>query len=69
MLLTISPDATDLEVCRLFDKDGVVDLPANWQTGESRSFEDAYRNPKQRPKVEKLISKVRTDLRSLGILK
>jgi len=69
MLLTISNDTTDLQVCRLFDKDGMVDLPENWQTGDNRSFEIAYKDPQQRPKIEKMISKVRTDLRNIGILK
>jgi uncharacterized protein (DUF4415 family) len=69
MLLTISGDTTDLQICRLFDKDGVVDLPENWKTGENRSFETAYKDPQHRPRIEKMISKVRVDLRDIGILK
>jgi hypothetical protein len=69
MLLTISGDTTDLQICRLFDKDGIVDLPEGWKTGDNRSFEIAYKHPQHRPKIEKMISKVRTDLRSIGILK
>jgi hypothetical protein len=69
MLLTISDDTTDLQVCRLFDKDGMVDLPESWKTGDNRSFEIAYKDPQHRPKIEKTISKVRTDLRNIGILK
>lgn len=69
MLLTISDDTTDLQICRLFDKDSMVDLPENWKTGENRSFELAYKDPQHRPKIEKMISKVRVDLRDIGILK
>ena len=69
MLLTISGDTTDLQICRLFDKDGMVDLPKGWKTGDNRSFEIAYKHPQHRPKIEKMISKVRTDLRNIEILK
>jgi len=69
MLLTISGDTTDLQICRLFDKDGMVDLPEGWKTGDNRSFEIAYKHPQHRPKIEKMISKVRTDLYNIGILK
>jgi FtsZ-binding cell division protein ZapB len=69
MLLTISGDITDLQICRLFDKDGMVDLPEGWKTGNNRSFEIAYKERQHRPKIEKMISKVRTDLYNIGILK
>ncbi len=69
MLLSITPDASDLEICRHFDADGMIDLPKTWTTGKNRSFEVAYKDPQHRRKIEKMISKVRTDLRRKGFIK
>ncbi len=66
--LTKRPQATDLEVCRGLDADGAADLPQAWKHGDNRSFVAAYRNTKVRSKIEKLISKVRADLRKRGLL-
>jgi hypothetical protein len=68
LLLSISPDASDLEICRDFDDDGVVELPERWRSGDNRSFELAYKDPQHRPKIEKMISKVRTGMRKRGLL-
>lgn len=67
--LTQNPDATDLEICRGLDADGAVEMSGLWQKGSgSRSFEDAYRASKIKPKIEKTFSKVRADLRKLRLL-
>jgi hypothetical protein len=68
LLLSITPEASDLQICRHFDEDGMVELPESWTTGDNRSFELAYKDPQHRPKVEKMISKVRTDMRRKGLL-
>jgi hypothetical protein len=69
LLLSISPDASDLEICRRFDDNGVVELPESWRSGDNRSFELAYKDPQHRPKIEKMISKVRTAMRRKGLLR
>jgi hypothetical protein len=68
LVLSITPDASDLQICRHFDEDGMVELPESWTTGDNRLFELAYKDPRHRPKVEKMISKVRTDMRRKGLL-
>jgi hypothetical protein len=67
--LAKSPSASDLEICRALDDDGSAELPKTWRSlpGE-RSFASAYLNGSQRRKVEKTISKVRTDLRRAKLL-
>jgi hypothetical protein len=66
--LSIDPEASDLRICRRFDEDGFVALPKSWTTGDNRSFERAYKDPKHRRKVENLFSRVRTDMRKKGLL-
>lgn len=66
--LTNAPDASDLQICRGLDADGAVELPRSWKTGENRLFERAYKDPNYRRKVEIMISKVRTDMRNIGLL-
>jgi hypothetical protein len=66
--LTKKRDATDLEICRALDADGAIDLPANWSIGKNRLFESVYMNPATRGRVESVISKVRADLRKMGLL-
>jgi hypothetical protein len=67
--LTKKPGATDLDVCRALDADGAAELPKGWaSTPKSRSFAAAYDNPAIRPRVEKMISKVRVDMRKAGML-
>jgi len=60
--LTRNPSATALEVCRGLD-DREIDLPSSWSINGNRLFVDAYKNRAVRKKIEKLISKVRADLR------
>jgi hypothetical protein len=68
LLLSIGPDASDLQICRHFDDNGVVELFESWRSGDNRSFELAYKDPKHRPKIEKTISKVRAAMRRKGLL-
>jgi hypothetical protein len=69
VLLTQNPRATDLEISRGLDADGAIELPDGWKTDrEDRSFADAYMDSDRRDKVEKQISKVRADMRKVGIL-
>jgi len=67
-VLTLDHHASDLAICRHFDENGSVELPKSWTSGENRSFELAYKDPQHRRKIEKLISKVRTDMRRKGLL-
>jgi len=67
--LSRNPYATDLEVCRALDANGAVELPEGWKRKpEDRLFEAAYRDSRRRNKIESLISKVRADLSSKGLL-
>jgi hypothetical protein len=69
VLLTQNPRATDLEICRGLDADGVVELPDGWKKNrEDRLFKEAYMDSKLRHKIEIQISKVRAEMRKLGIL-
>jgi hypothetical protein len=68
LLLSIDPDASDLEICRRFDDDGAVELPDSWRSDDNRFFELAYKDPQHKPKIEKMISKVRTEMRRKGLL-
>jgi hypothetical protein len=66
--LVLNPDATDLEICRALDADGGVELPPTWTNSSgSRLFAKAYVGP-DKHKVEMTISKVRADMRKLGLL-
>jgi hypothetical protein len=67
-VITADPKASDLAICRRFDEEGIVELPKHWKTGQNRSFERAYRDPIKRDKIEKLISRVRSDMRKKGLL-
>lgn len=69
LLLSISPDASDLQICRSLDEDGAIELPTSWTTGANRLFEIAYKDPNHRRKVEIMISKVRTQMREKGLLR
>jgi hypothetical protein len=62
-ILSLNGDASDLQICRRFDAEGIVELPQRWTTAENRSFERAYKDPQHRHKIEKLISRVRSDMR------
>ena len=67
--LALKPKATDVEICRGLDADGSVELPFSWKSKVSdRGFFDAYSDAVRRHKVEVNISKVRKDLRKLGLL-
>jgi hypothetical protein len=67
--LTRQPRATDAEICRGLDADGAAELPKDWKNKPGdRGFFDAYSDPRTRHKVEVAISKVRRDLRKLGLL-
>lgn len=67
-ILSLNGDASDLQICRRFDEEGIVELPKRWTTAENRSFERAYKDPQHRHKIENLISRVRTDMRKKGLL-
>lgn len=68
--LTKHPRATDLAILGAFDDSGSVELPKGWQSKPGdREFVVAFRNDKRiRPKIEKMISKVRADMRSVHLL-
>jgi hypothetical protein len=69
VLLTQAPRATDLEICRGLDADGAVGLPDGWKKGrEDRLFMKAYRDRELRHKIEIQISKVRVEMRKIGIV-
>jgi hypothetical protein len=61
-VLAKKPDATAGEVCRLLDN-SETDLPRPWDVKGDRLFASAYKDPKTRLKITKLISKVRADVR------
>lgn len=67
--LTRNPSATDLAICRAFDSNGNAELPESWQPkpGE-RAFEKAYMDSRKKPLIEKMISKVRADMREAQLL-
>jgi len=64
---SFDPNASDLQICRYLDEDG-VELPKTWKNGNNRLFERAYKDPQHRRKVERTISKVRTEMRNKGLL-
>lgn len=65
-----TPDATDLEICRAIDADGGSELPAGWKSKpEDRLFENAYKDDARRNRVQAAISKIRADLRRLGVVR
>jgi len=67
--LTKNPSATDIAICRVFDNDGSVELPKSWQPiSNDREFEIAYKDKLIKPKIEKIISKVRADMREAQLL-
>ena len=68
LLLSISPDASDLQICRGLDSDGAIEVPGSWTAGANRLYELAYKDPKHKRKIEILISKVRTEMRKKGLL-
>jgi hypothetical protein len=61
--------ASDLEICRGLDAEGAIEVPEDWSVGKNRMFEAVYKNPKLRPRVESVISKVRADLRRQGLIR
>jgi hypothetical protein len=67
-IITTNQKASYLAICRQFDQAGDVELPDYWKTGTNRSFECAYKDPKYRHKIEKLISRVRSDMRKKRLL-
>jgi hypothetical protein len=56
-----------LEICRTLDDDAIK-LPRKWTVGESRSFEDAYRDKGLRQRIDTAISKMRAELRKAGVI-
>jgi hypothetical protein len=65
--LTLNSDATTLSLCDWLDEEG-YDLPANWRGSDDRSFRSAYLDPKLKHNLESAINKVRTNMRSRGLL-
>lgn len=66
--LTKNPGASDVNICRELDADG-VDLPASWRNSPmERSFCSAYMNLNTRHQIEVCIGKVRADMRKVGAL-
>ena len=69
MQLLANRTASDIDVCRGLDAAGTVELPTNWRVRPGdRLFSAAYKNPKIKRKMEIIISKVRTDLRGIGLV-
>jgi hypothetical protein len=69
MELVRASGATNLEICQAIDSNGNAELPRNWQLKPSdREFEKAYRDNRTRPRIEKMISKVRRDMRDVHLL-
>lgn len=67
--LTKDPTSSDLQVWRSIDADGSADLPDSWATpANDRSFELAYKTREIRPKMEKMTTKVRADMRSKQLM-
>ena len=67
--LTKNQKANDLEICRALDDTGAVELPDRLKSNRhERSFETAYKDKRQRHRLELTISKVRTDMRGKGLL-
>jgi hypothetical protein len=64
-----NPNATNIAICRALDADGNAELPRNWQPkpGE-REFVKAYNDRAIRPRIEKMISKVRAEMRNMQLL-
>jgi hypothetical protein len=63
--LSNNPTITDLDLCRWLDEQG-TECP--WDRNGDRLFESLYRDNEHKPKIESLISKVRRDMRSAGLL-
>jgi hypothetical protein len=67
--LTRNPSATNLAICRAFDSNGNAELPKNWQPNPGeRAFEKAYLDSRKKTLIEKMISKVRADMREAQLL-
>ena len=68
MQLAQNPRATNSQIVRGLDADGTAELPATWESdGNERSFWQAFTGI-HKDKVEKEISRVRTDLRKRRLL-
>lgn len=61
--LVKTPNASDLELCRSIDEDGTAELD-----DKDRTLVGGYKDPKRKPKLETIISKVRRDMRNEGLL-
>jgi hypothetical protein len=57
---------TDIQVCRWLDEEGIE--PATTIQTLDRTFESAYRDPKIKPRLASVISKVRRQLRDDNLL-
>lgn len=61
--LTKQPNASDLDICRSIDADGTAGAK-----GDDRTLTSAYMDAKRKPAIQAAISKVRRDMRGLGML-
>lgn len=60
---------SDFSICGLLDESETLELPRGWKDSLSdRSFQTAYTSPRHKNKIASLISKVRSDLRKLGLI-
>jgi hypothetical protein len=66
--LSRKPTATDLELCGILDAI-TKEMPRPWQKAGNRTWESAYKDPDLRKKIHREVSRVRSDLRSAGVLK
>jgi len=68
LCLTRKPTATDKDLCNSIDEEGTCELSEKWAKNGNRSFVSAYLDPVCRPKIQSAISKVRKDMRDVGML-
>jgi hypothetical protein len=65
-ILGQEPDDGDHRLCEVLDETMNVDLPPGWTKPGNREFTVAYKDKKIRPKMERLFSGVRRDMRAAG---
>jgi hypothetical protein len=65
-ILGQEPDASDHRLCEVLDETMNVDRPPGWTKPGNREFTVAYEDKQIRPKMERLFSGVRRDMRAAG---
>jgi hypothetical protein len=56
-----------LQICRELDSN-TTKMPKKWTVGENRSFETAYKDANLTQRINTAISKIRADLRKVGVI-